>query len=76
MPRITIYSFPFLVNGVFSQWQDWAHCSLTCGGGNQIRTRTCEKPTPQHGGLDCTATGSTDSETRKCNENECPSKFI
>ncbi|XP_069134342.1 uncharacterized protein [Argopecten irradians] len=42
-----------LVNGGWSRWSNFGSCSLTCGQGYRIRTRTCDNPTPQHGGRDC-----------------------
>nr|XP_020669735.1 isthmin-1 [Pogona vitticeps] len=40
-------------------WSPWSICSITCGSGNQKRTRTC--------GYACTAT-----ESRTCDRPNCP----
>ncbi|KAF3842277.1 hypothetical protein F7725_024228 [Dissostichus mawsoni] len=40
-------------------WSDWTACSVTCGNGNQKRTRSC--------GYACTAT-----ESRTCDMPNCP----
>ncbi|XP_063730309.1 isthmin-1 isoform X1 [Eleginops maclovinus] len=40
-------------------WSDWTPCSVTCGNGNQKRTRSC--------GYACTAT-----ESRTCDMPNCP----
>ncbi|XP_044310208.1 isthmin-1 isoform X2 [Varanus komodoensis] len=40
-------------------WSPWSICSITCGSGNQKRTRTC--------GYACTAT-----ESRTCDRPDCP----
>jgi hypothetical protein len=56
------------INGGFSAWSAWGSCTVTCGGGTQIRTRTCTNPTPAFGGAGCS--GST-SETQSCNTQSC-----
>ena len=56
------------IDGGWSAWSSWGTCTVTCGGGTQIRTRTCTNPAPSNGGADCV--GST-SETRACNTQVC-----
>ena len=62
-----------IVHGGYSDWSDWSTCSLTCGGGSTMRTRSCTNPTPDHGGNDCSSLGSA-SETNSCNNQPCPGK--
>lgn len=44
-------------------WSNWSACSVTCGNGNQKRTRSC--------GYACTAT-----ESRTCDMPNCPGNFL
>ena len=65
-------SFSFwVVNGGYSDWMPYGDCSQTCGGGVQIRERTCTDPPPSNGGEDCSGLGP-NSTTRECNSQECP----
>nr|ADD22403.1 cnidarian egg lectin isoform c [Hydractinia echinata] len=59
------------INGGFSKWGKYGVCSVKCGGGMQLRKRTCTNPSPQYGGLDCTRLGPS-SSTRACNQHACP----
>ena len=61
----------FLVDGGFAEWGNYTTCSVTCGGGNEMRMRTCTNPVPQNGGKPCY--GPT-SESRECNTQPCPGK--
>ena len=63
------------VNGGWGDFGAWDDCPVSCGGAEHSRYRACDNPAPEHGGDDCTLDGSTDTETEKCNENPCPSKF-
>ena len=59
------------VDGKWGSWGKWGTCSLTCGGGQQSRLRTCSDPAPQYGGASCSGT-ATSSQT--CNTQNCPSE--
>ena len=51
----------FNIFSVWGSWSSWGNCSETCGkSGVKTRTRSCNKPSPQHGGESC-KTQSTDS---------------
>ena len=43
----------FSVNGGWSSWNDWSRCSSPCGSGVRYRKRTCTRPKPSNGGLEC-----------------------
>ena len=61
------------MNGGISQWSNWQACDVTCGTGNQIRTRTCTNPPPSNNGLSCT---ETTQEGRACSTLiPCPGKL-
>ena len=66
------------INGGWSEWSEWSECSVSCGGGSQMRSRNCDQPAPAHGGADCTDTvvsvsGSLGQQRRKCGEDSCTS---
>lgn len=62
-----------VVHGVWGQWNEWKECPVSCGGADQTRIRVCDNPAPEFGGDDCTEDDSSSSETRRCNEESCPS---
>ena len=64
--------FFLLVDGSWSDWNNWGTCSQTCGNGTTSRTRTCTKPTPVNGGRNCSGN---DKEVRSCNDKPCASKY-
>ena len=53
------------VHGAWAQWSSWGSCSVTCGNGQMLRTRTCTDPAPQYGGQECSGS---DTETETCQE--------
>lgn len=61
------------VNGGWSNWSSYSHCSVSCGGGNQTRTRSCTNPAPSHGGHICVGKSV---ETATCNDHGCPSNVL
>ncbi|KAJ8305885.1 hypothetical protein KUTeg_016430 [Tegillarca granosa] len=58
------------INGVWEGWSSWETCSVTCGGGEQSRNRTCFGPF--YGGQNCSGD---DEETQNCNTHPCPVKI-
>ena len=50
---------------VFSIWSDWSDCSVSCGSGDQTRTRTCDQGCSNDDLL----------ETQSCNDAACPGKL-
>ena len=58
------------VNGGFGPWTEWTPCDKTCGQGEQIRERACNKPAPSGGGKSCNSIGSY-SEVKKCQIAQC-----
>ncbi|KAM8871971.1 semaphorin-5B-like [Synchiropus picturatus] len=57
-------------NGGWTPWSSWGQCSSTCGIGFEVRQRSCNNPSPRHGGRVCVGQGR---EERLCNERKpCP----
>ena len=59
------------VDGNYSNWSTFSHCSVSCGGGTQLRKRLCNNPPPYAGGRNCSHFGAAVS-TRECNKQGCP----
>ena len=57
------------VDGNWADWEDWGTCTVTCGGGKQIRRRSCTNPPAEFGGQPCPGV---DEESRSCGEELCP----
>ena len=55
------------VDCVQTAWSGWTSCSLTCGTGSQMRTRSITTMS-QHGGVACAHA----SEERVCSSQACP----
>jgi hypothetical protein len=62
-----------VVNGGWTQWTTWGDCSVTCGGGTQTRSRTCDNPAPQYGGAQCSGDAS---GSQQCNTDNCPGNIL
>ncbi|GFN97239.1 thrombospondin-1 [Plakobranchus ocellatus] len=54
-------------DGLWQPWSPWDTCSVTCGGGEQSRERTCDGT--RHGGTYCQGEHN---QTRDCNTHNCP----
>uniref|UniRef100_A0A3P8RV43 Complement factor properdin n=1 Tax=Amphiprion percula TaxID=161767 RepID=A0A3P8RV43_AMPPE len=57
------------VHGGYSEWAEWAPCSVSCGAGAQKRLRQCNNPLPANGGRHC---AGSDLETCSCQGKPCP----
>ena len=61
------------VDGGWSRFDEWSECTAICGEGTQTRTRTCNNPSPDHGGAPCQGQST---DTQYCNTFECPGKMM
>nr|XP_022304565.1 thrombospondin-1-like [Crassostrea virginica] len=57
------------VNGAWSSWGQFTPCDKSCGGGIQVRFRTCTNPSPSTGGQPCIGDSL---QTASCNTQLCP----
>jgi len=56
-------SCPANTSCAWAEWSEWAGCSVSCGGGNELRTRSAASK-------ECH--GQQDSQSRDCGLNTCP----
>ncbi|XP_051890079.1 A disintegrin and metalloproteinase with thrombospondin motifs 12-like [Pristis pectinata] len=59
---------PEAVDGGWSTWGSWSHCTRTCGAGVQAAERHCSNPVPKFGGKYCTGKRK---RYRICNVTPC-----
>ena len=64
------FTLAVVVEGHWSPWRPWESCSATCGGGKQLRGRSCSNPEPANGGADCVGPSE---DTKTCSLWQCPS---
>ena len=67
------YLFTFTktaVNGGYGPWTEWTACDKTCGKGQQVRERACNKPAPSNGGKSCESIGPY-NEVKECQIASC-----
>ncbi|XP_073256120.1 coadhesin-like [Porites lutea] len=62
------------VDGGYTNWTI-SECSVSCGGGVKILTRSFTNPPPVNGGKNCDELGPANM-TDSCNEQECPPPCI
>ncbi|XP_069932953.1 SCO-spondin [Oryctolagus cuniculus] len=56
------------VPGTWTMWSPWSDCPVSCGGGNQVRSRSCTGPTPSPGGTPC---HGPNTQTQHCGQQPC-----
>ena len=64
---------PVAVDGGWGSWSDSGKCTRSCGTGTQLRTRICDSPKADHGGLPCVGPGHTKVP---CNTHPCIGNII
>ncbi|XP_053392063.1 coadhesin-like, partial [Mercenaria mercenaria] len=57
------------VDGGWAAWPDWSACTVTCGGGTQLRMRFCTNPAPQNDGQSCYGNRF---KLQNCSTQTCP----
>uniref|UniRef100_A0A182Q292 Cell adhesion molecule n=1 Tax=Anopheles farauti TaxID=69004 RepID=A0A182Q292_9DIPT len=56
------------VDGGWSEWSSWSHCSKSCGTGKKTRKRFCNNPEPKAGGKACVGQNI---EIERCSMKQC-----
>ncbi|XP_042533232.1 SCO-spondin-like [Dipodomys spectabilis] len=56
------------VPGGWTLWSPWSDCPVSCGGGNQVRTRACVVTAPHHRDSPCQGP---DTQTQRCGQQPC-----
>jgi hypothetical protein len=59
----------FFQDGNWGAWSLVSSCSVSCNGGTQTRTRSCDNPLPVNLGKNCYGEST---ETTACSESPCP----
>ena len=60
--------FLTLVDGGWSAWSTWSACTVSCGSGVKLRSRTCSNPAPKYGGKKCP---EEENDKSKCTMKPC-----
>ena len=78
IPKLLIAFSLLIVNGGWAHWSSFNACDKSCGGGQQIITRLCNKPEPDFGGQKCLKSDGSgtrsliDIQLQVCNIKACP----
>ncbi|CAC5401260.1 HMCN [Mytilus coruscus] len=56
------------IDGNWGSWGSYGSCSVTCGTGDQTKTRSCNNPTPAHNGNQCSGSGTS---SKSCTTASC-----
>ncbi|KAM8931068.1 hemicentin-1 [Pelodytes ibericus] len=57
------------VDAHWGPWEAWSTCSMSCGGGEQIRKRQCNQPVQYHRARPCPGDST---QLLRCNVQACP----
>ena len=63
----------YIVHGGWSSWSVSTLCSVTCGSGVEILSRTCTNPAPKYGGRSCQGDAN---KQQACTKKPCPSAYF